>query len=152
MSRLSKVKKQKSPNHIRIILYFIRILAGLSALLILGFYFWTLTWKTYRNDEFGFSFKYPKSWYVIESYDDKGQNETRNVGFYIDSKKELPNTPTDPVRSPGNVQISITQNSLLMEAHKNHTFKKVLYKSWIFCDLKSLFSLSIALRDKSLLR
>ncbi len=118
---MAKKKLPKLPKWMWWLLWLVGILASLFLILYASFQVWVSTWQTYRNDEFGFSFRYPKSWYISrirvlltkESLDKYGF-----LGFYVDSKSELPNSPQDPIRSPGDVHISIGKNNTIAESRK----------------------------------
>lgn len=120
-------------------LWFVGIFASLFIILYASAQIWVSTWQTYRNDEFGFSFRYPKSWYIVNKNNipiTKAQIDQYSwAGFYIDSKSELPNDPQDPIRSLGDVRVWIEKTSSIMDAHKLQANylkpKEVKYGSYI---------------------
>jgi hypothetical protein len=80
----------------------------------------TLGWKEYRNDEFGFSFRYPKNWYISRDLPTKKDVDAGNykhgdfegVIFFIDPRKEGPYTGCTQdmgcpeIPTPGYVEVS----------------------------------------------
>lgn len=104
----------------KVVLWVLGSLGILVVIAFIGWKIWISTWKIYENKDLGFSFRYPLSWHVVtnlpvsrEQIDKYGP-----VDFYIDSKEELPNSPMDPLRSPGDVQVDIRKDKSIIEAHK----------------------------------
>ncbi len=113
-------KKFNLPKWGKIILWILGTLVVLVVVVLVIWKIWLSTWKTYRNDDLGFSFRYPSTWHIVadlpisrEQIDKYGL-----VEFYVDSKEKLPNSPMDPLRSPGDVQISIGENGSIIETYK----------------------------------
>jgi hypothetical protein len=89
---------------------------------------WLFTWKTYKNDEFGFSFRYPSSWFITKTFSiTKDQlNKYGWVELYVDSVENLPNrTNSGPITSPGDVSLTIESNGLagtIMDTRKEQGY------------------------------
>lgn len=102
------------------LLLFILVLAFSSSLLTAG-------WKTYKSDDFGFSFKYPSSWHISGNPVSKDEiSKVKNLVFWIDVKEELPIEGQDVIRSPGNVQVWINKKptTFLEEQRRHQDFSK----------------------------
>lgn len=103
--------KKKSGGGFKLVnlaLFILGILIILVVIFVAGFKIWIFTWQTYKNEEFGFSFRYPSRWHIVGSSPTKSQVDRNGLGgFYVDSKEKLPFYPQDPVRSQGDVQLSI---------------------------------------------
>ena len=110
----------KLPKWGKVVLWVLGILAVLVVVVCVGWKIWLSTWKTYTNDDFGFNFRYPNTWHIVASLPITTQqlNKSGSVGFYIDSEEKLPNSPMDPLRSPGDVQVDIRKDKSIIEAHK----------------------------------
>lgn len=92
----------------------------LVVLAFLGWKIWLSSWQTYENKDLGFSFRYPSTWNIVSSVPISRQQieEYGPLVFNIDSKKDLPNSPADPLMSPGGVQVDIREGKSIIEAHK----------------------------------
>lgn len=110
---------KRLPKWGKILVWVLAGIVGLVLLFIFGFMIWILTWKTYTNDEFGFSFRYPAGWHIGGTDITKKQLDDKNVVFFwVDSKPENEvSQPYDTARSPGNVEVWIETDSLTMQAH-----------------------------------
>ena len=132
-------QKLGTPKWMKVIKWVFGAVIFLFLVTFVGFKIWVSTWQTYKNDEFGFSFRYPKSWYIVNKNNipiTKAQvDKYSSTGFYIDSKAELPNDPQDPIRSLGDVQISIEKTSSIMDAHIRQAYylkpKEVQYGAYV---------------------
>lgn len=89
MARKNLLKVPKIPKWAWWGVWFIGILASLFLILYGATQVWLSTWKTYRNDELGFSFRYPANWYIT----DIGSISTENLGSFA---------ITDQVKKGGN--------------------------------------------------
>lgn len=94
-------------------LWFVGIFASLFIILYASAQIWVSTWQTYRNDEFGFSFRYPKSWYLGGTdITKKHFEEIGSVFFWVDKEKpEIVQGTTELRRSNGDVVVSFSKNS-----------------------------------------
>jgi hypothetical protein len=148
-------KIQKLPKWIKIVLWisgtitiFIAVLYALASI-------WVSTWKTYRNEEFGFSFRYPAVWHISGNPIDKQYFDSDRGLFWIDSKEELPLNEQDVFRSPGNVQIrAYKQPTTYIEEQKEqrsystYTTKKFGEKFGYVYDITSITSDGVQLFTK----
>lgn len=109
-----KGRFQKLPKWLRFVLWIVGVLVGLMLIVMIALKIWLSTWKTYKNDDFGFSVRYPASWYIspnIISKDkfDKGQyphGDFMGFIFNIDSKKgPLYDSSGRYTPSPGDVEV-----------------------------------------------
>jgi hypothetical protein len=74
---------------------------------------WLSTWKSYRNDEFGFNFSYPANWHIGGTDITKEQLDEKGViYFWIDQLQSPPDNHYDTFRSQGNVVVSIERLSV----------------------------------------
>lgn len=116
------------PKWGKILIGVLGILVGLILIFILGFKIWTLTWKTYTNDEFGFSFKYPSTWYISGNIISTKimQKAGNSLVFWVDSKEKLPTSGQDVVRSLGNVEVWIVKKptTFLDDQKRQQDFSK----------------------------
>ncbi len=104
----------KLPKWEKILIEVMGILVGLILLFILGLKIWTSTWKTYKNEEFGFSFKYPAAWFITPDVISKAKFDKGNFAhgdfggfiFYISPKQELPYVNNILTPLPGTVEVS----------------------------------------------
>jgi hypothetical protein len=64
-------------------------------------------WKTYRNTEFGFEFRYPGNWRIISSKDEYLEIGNSLFGIYLDDQGTMENQP---------------QILFLVKTTKNHLF------------------------------
>lgn len=67
MAKSKSPKLSKLPKWAWWGLWLLGVLASLFMIFYAVFQIWVSTWQTYRNDEFGFSIKYPKSW-IYKAY------------------------------------------------------------------------------------
>ena len=112
---------QKLPKCLRVLLWVLGILLGLVLITMIVLKIWVSTWNTYKNDDFGFSFSYPSSWYInpnIISKDvfEKGdftQGDFSGFIFYIDSKQGLPYINGVYTPPPGTVEVSFYKTESL---------------------------------------
>lgn len=120
MGRKIKKAKVKNQNWVKIVKWVFGGIVVLVLVTFAGFKIWVSTWQTYRNDEFGFSFKYPKNWYIGGTDITKKQlAEKEVVFFWVDSQPEnVVSGETETKRSPGNVEFEIEDNSTALDAHK----------------------------------
>jgi hypothetical protein len=104
----------------KVILWVLGALAVLVMIAFMGWKIWLSTWKTYTNSNFGFSFRYPGTWHLVADLPVTKQqiDKSRQVEFYVDLKEKLPNSPTDPLRSQGDVQVDIRKDNSIITAHK----------------------------------
>lgn len=114
-------KRFNLPKWGKIVLWVLGALVIFVGVILVAWKIWLFTWKTYENNDLGFSFRYPSSWHIIadlpvsrEQIDKYGL-----VEFYVDSKEKLPNSPMDPIRSPGNVQVTIGESGSVIETYKS---------------------------------
>ena len=103
MATKNQKSKVKSQKWMKIVKWVLGVVLVLALILVIGFKIWVSTWQTYRNDEFGFSFKYPKEWYIGGTDVTKKQfNEKNNVFFWVDKEKpEIVQGTTELKRSNG---------------------------------------------------
>ncbi len=104
---------KKLPRLVKILVEIVGVLVGLTLVLVLGFKIWTLTWKTYENGDFGFSFKYPSNWYIGGTSITKAQLNQKNVVyFWVDSQSPtVVGSGTDLKRSAGSVVVNLEKNT-----------------------------------------
>lgn len=106
-------KKQKLSMPVWVFwsLWILGVLASLFVIFYASFQVWVSTWQTYRNDEFGLSFRYPRDWYIGGTDITMKQFDERNVVFFwIDSAPpEIVNGYTDLNTSPGNVLVELSK-------------------------------------------
>lgn len=125
---------KKLPKWGKILVWILAGIVGLILLCVLGFKAWTLTWKTYTNDEFGFSFRYPASWHISGNPINKEYFEQDRGYFFIDSKAQVSLFGEEMYQHPGNVTVSvikkptpIIQDALERANKYNFNFKVVKY-------------------------
>lgn len=108
-----KGKKLETPKWMKVIKWVFGGVIFLVLVTFVGFKIWVSTWQTYRNDEFGFSFKYPKKWYMGGTEITKKQfDEKGTVFFWVDKEKpEIVQGTTELRRSNGDVVVSFSKNS-----------------------------------------
>ncbi len=70
-----KKSRGRRPKWVKSLLSCVLILAGLILFLVLGLQIWLSTWKTYKNDEFGFSLKVPNGWDVKDPRKDTSDTQ-----------------------------------------------------------------------------
>jgi len=102
-----KKKAQKLPKWVNICLWISGVIFVFFAILYIIASIYVSAWKIYKNEEFGFNFKYPTSWYISGNPIDKQYFDANRGLFWIDSKEELPLNGQDVIRSPGNVEIRV---------------------------------------------
>ena len=114
MATKNQKSKVKSQKWMKIVKWVLGVVLVLALILVIGFKIWVSTWQSYRNDEFGFSFKYPKEWYIGGTDVTKKQfNEKNNVFFWVDKEKpEIVQGTTELKRSNGDVVIYFSKNSI----------------------------------------
>lgn len=123
-------KKFKLGKWMKIILWILSIVLGFLLIFNIGFKVWVSTWQTYRNDEFGFSFKYPKSWYLGGTdITKKHFEEIGSVFFWVDKEKpEIVQGTTELRRSNGNVVVYISKKSNSSnKLSKSEDYKPAIY-------------------------
>jgi len=113
-------KRFNLPKWGKIVLWVLGTSVVLIVVVFVVWKIWLSTWKTYENKDLGFSFKYPSTWHIVTDLPVSRQQIEKYgpVGFYVDSKEKLPNSPMDPIRSPGDVQVDIGEGKSIIEAHK----------------------------------
>lgn len=126
MAKKNLLKVPKMPKWAWWGVWFLGILASLFLILYGASQVWLSTWKTYRNDEFGFSFRYPSTWHMGGTEVTKRQLDEKGVVFFwIDSQPEsVVRGETETKRSSGNVEVEIEKTIGIKDFSK---FKKVWY-------------------------
>lgn len=127
---------------------------GFVGLLVVIFYIaclvWVSTWKTYKSDDFGFSFKYPSNWFI--SGNPISSKTISKAGdslvFWIDSKQKLPIVGQSEVRSPGDVEVWIYKKPTTFLEDQNKLqdfsrFKKVKYGAKLGLTIETIQSINV---------
>lgn len=108
-------QKLGTPKWMKVIKWVFGAVIFLVLVTFVGFKIWVSTWQTYKNDELGFSFRYPKSWYVTPDIIskvkfDKGQFPHADFSgfiFNIESKSGSVYDSNGVYKpSPGGVEVS----------------------------------------------
>lgn len=86
-------------------LWFVGVFLSILIILFTLFHIWVSTWQTYKNDEFGFSFRYPSNWHISGNPITKEYFDVGRGIFWIDRLPELPSSGQDVVKSQGNVEV-----------------------------------------------
>lgn len=115
-------------------LWVLGIIATLFVILYASFQIWLSTWKTYRNDEFGFSFRYPGNWYISGNPINKDFFDSGRGIFWIDQQK-LPESDRGLVVSQGDVEVHVSPDLDFYKGTRNFSF----YKTRLFGNRSGLF-------------
>lgn len=134
MTKKKEIKKLKLNKWVKILLWVFGIILGIFLIFTIGFKIWISTWQTYRNDEFGFSFKYPKKWYMGGTEITKKQfDEKGTVLFWVDKEKpEIVQGTTELRRSNGDVVIYFDKKSNSTSEYFDKLSKSKDYKMIVY--------------------
>lgn len=130
MSIKKEFRKFKLNKWAIILSWIVAFMCVLFLIFTIVFKIWVSTWQTYRNDEFGFSFTYPKNWYMGGTdITAKHFKEISSVYFWVDKEKpEIVKGSTELKRSNGNVAVYISKKS----DSTNKLSKSEAYKSAVY--------------------
>jgi hypothetical protein len=108
----------------------------------------TSDWLTYRNEQYGFEFKYPKEW-KLEIKKNNNQITTLEINFLENNKKSVNLKfillPSDKVRGSDLSIVSVTEKDLFIDGKKSTYYTSVDFEN------KKSYYINIELGKKTII-